>query len=78
MFQDGKLKYNPCTIKDIPLPFQNISGFELTFSNESVQKKQCLHWEYDNSPGTGETIVSEVLSYVLVRVIYMDRFKNLT
>ncbi|XP_075227145.1 organic cation transporter protein-like isoform X2 [Lycorma delicatula] len=55
---DGKVKYDPCTIKDMPLPIHNYTDVSVTFSNESVPRKKCLHWEYDSS-GFGETIISE-------------------
>lgn len=57
--QDGKVKYDPCMIKDIPLPIHNYTDVSVTYSNESVPRKQCLHWEYDSS-GFGDTIISEV------------------
>lgn len=53
---DGKLRYNPCVIKDLDY---NQSYEDLLFESENVTRtRQCDRWIYDTN-NFGDTIISE-------------------
>lgn len=57
LFQDGKLRYDPCTIKDLDY---NLSYDDLLAKSENITTtRPCDKWVYDTE-NFGETIISEV------------------